>query len=851
MEGAFAGRWIAKTATMTSRKFEELLQDLRYALRMLRRSPGFTAAAVLSLALGIGANTAVFSLIDAVLLRNLPVRAPDRLVAVGDQQFVNGLSLGNERMDMVSWPVFRELRDRNHVFEDMYANGRTGQVTEGAADTTLHTARLVSGAFFHVLGIQPALGRGFEAPDADLPGRTPVVVISDSYWQRGFQRNPNIIGRRLLVNHYPLTIAGVMPRNFYGDIVGANPDMWIPMGMQPQIMNGRSFLDDRSACWLQIMGRLRPGVSLEQARAQMDALLRRVMIEHAGAKATADDIRDIRTAQVFVQPGANGFSSLRSRFSSSLFTLMALVGVVLLIACGNLANLLLARATARRREMAVRVAIGAGRARLLSQLVTESLLLAMMGGSLGLIVAFWTSQGFLRLVSGGPVPVPLDVTPDANVFLFTFGAALFTGLLFGFAPAIRAARVEVAPTLRETSRSLVDAGGRFSPGRMLVIAQVALSVLLVFGAGLFIRTVRNLQTQDFGFARENILMLQADARGSGYKPAMLATFCTSLTERLRSLRGVRSAAFSENGLFSGTDSGDTIQVPGFAPRSDHDLDTAYDRVSAGYFETIGARILSGRGIEAQDGLGAQKVAVINQSMARYFFPGQNPLGREFRINNGKDAVQIVGIVQDIRDHKVRGEVPRRFYLPSAQLGGPALEAFNFEIRTAGDPAALTELVRQAVKQFNPALRVFNISPVDEQIGDSVQQDRLLARLSAIFGAIALVLAAFGLYGVLSYNVARRSGEIGIRMALGASSGGVLWMVLSDALMLAIVGLIIGVPAAMLAGRLVASRLFGLASYDAATLFGAAAVIVCVAAFAAWLPARRAAGTDPMTALRYE
>jgi len=831
-------------------KLEALAQDLRYALRMLRRTPGFTTAAILSLALGIGANTAVFSLIDAVLLRHLPVRAPSELVAIGNQDRVNGLSSGNERTDLYSVPLFRELQRSNSVFTGMYANGRTDQVVEGPADSGRHpSTRLVSGAYFDVLGVSPLIGRTFDEAEADAPGRSPMVVISYEYWRKRFNGNPTALGRKLVLNGYPFTVIGVTPRQFYGDIVGVASDIWVPLGMQEQLMPGRKYLDDRSVCWLLLMGRMKPGISFEQARAQVTTLVRQIVIAHEGSSIDADRLRFIRKSPVPVERGDVGLSRLRLQFSGSLLTLMALVGVVLLIACGNLANLLLARATARRREIAVRLAIGAERGRILRQLITESLLLAAFGGAIGLMVAFWASRGLLLLASPGDA-IPLQISPDPRIFLFALGVSFITGVLFGVAPALRAARVEVAPTLRETARALAGSSSRLSAGRILVVVQVALSALLVFGAGLFVRTLRNLEQEDTGFARSRILMMELDPIASGYKPAAIPSMCLELMDRLRQLPGVDSATFSENGIFSGTESGESVQIPGYTPKSDIDRDVANDRVGPDYFQTVGGRILLGRDMDRRDGPGAPKVAIINEAMAQHYFPGQNPVGRHFVMDNHTTNLEIVGVAANIRDHSLRDEVRPRFYFsylqPVDNLGG-----FNFEIRTSGDPALTMSAVRDAVRQFDRGLRIFSMAPVEEQIGDRLEQEKLVARMSSLFGMIALLLAIFGLYGVLSYNVARRTSEIGVRMALGASSGGVLRMVLAEAIGMTVAGLVIAIPMSIMAARLVSSRLFGLQSSDPATMAGAAALMLAAAVFAAWLPARRAAGTDPMTALRWE
>jgi predicted permease len=499
----------------------------------------------------------------------------------------------------------------------------------------------------------------------------------------------------------------------------------------------------------------------------------------------------------------------------------------------------------------VRLAVGSGRGRLVGQLVTESLLLSFVGGGLGVILAIWASQGLLMMVSSGPRLLPLDINPDARVLGFTVAISVITGVLFGLVPAFRATRIELAPTLKESAKALSGAaGGRFSAGRWLVVAQVALSVVLLFGAGLFVRTLYNLETLDLGYARDSILMAQVDPIASGYKEKQVALLCRKLADRIAKVPGVKSATFSENGLFSGTESADNIKVPGFTPHSEGDLNTKYDQVGPGYFETVGIPILLGRGIEERDTEGATVVAVVNESMAKFYYPGQNPIGRQFRSGNPERAYQIVGVARDARDHEVRGKVSRRFY-QSVQQSDEPMYTFNLEVRALGAPAGLTASVREAVRDVDAKLRVLNIATLNNAVAQTLEGDRLVARLSAIFGAVALLLASLGLYGVQSYAVVRRTAEIGVRVALGARSADVIRMVLREALLMAAIGIAIGIPLAAAAGQLIATRLFGLTVTDPLTMAASAAVMSVVAALAGYIPAHRASRIDPMVALRYE
>ncbi|HEV7785289.1 MAG TPA: ABC transporter permease, partial [Thermoanaerobaculia bacterium] len=762
-----------------NRWFEQLLQDLGYALRTLRRSPVFALVAVLSLALGIGANTAIFSLIDALLLRTLPVREPARLVAVGDPARVSSLSSGSVRNDLFSCPLYEQIRDQNQVFTGVFASGRTGKLTLGIAPSSdaAETARgrLVSGNYFSLLGVNAVRGRTFTAQEDRGSGAAPLVVISHAYWRRRFAGDDAVIGRRITLNGYPFTIIGVAPPEFFGDIVGVATELWIPLSMQAQVNPGRAYKDRWDVDWLLLMGRLKPGVSLARARAEINVLFPRILAERAGSSFSRDLLPSSDRMRVEVTPGAAGFSLLRREFSQPLFTLMAIVALVLVVACANVANLLLERATARQKEIAVRLALGAGPARLIRQLLTESVLLSGLGGALGLLFSLWAGTALLRLV-GASTSTALDLHPDPLVLAFTAGVSILTGVLFGMAPAFRATRVELAPTLKESARSVAGggSGARWPLGKLLVVAQFAVSLLLLMGAGLFVRTLQNLQRLDLGYARDSLLLVNVDPVAAGYKGARLETFPRELAERLQALPGVTAVSFSENGIFSGTESSTTVRLEGFKSPPAGNPSLNFDRVGADYFRTTGIPLLKGRDFGPRDGVGAPRVAVINETLAKQYFASGDPLGKRLVITGPPDVeYEIVGVARDVRDHDLRAAVPSRFYIPLLQSGDLDV-APNFEIH-AREPAALVEPVRKSIQDYDRNLPMREIRPLTAMIDDSITNERIIAKLSAVFGLLALLLAALGLYGVISYTIARRVNEIGIRMALGARRTTVLWM----------------------------------------------------------------------------
>jgi hypothetical protein len=798
---------------------EPLVTDLAYAFRTLRRTPLFTLVAVLSLTLGIGANTALFSLIDALLLRSLPVADPAGLVAVGDPTQVGSLSRGSLRNEIFSYPMYKELQERNRVFSGLLASGRSGRLTVGAlggAGGETVRGRLVSGNYFTVLGVPAYRGRTFTAADDRAPGSAPYAVVSHDYWQRRMGGEPGALGRVLVLNGHSFTIVGILPPGFTGDVVGNPTEVFLPASMQPQVNPGRDFLDRWDASWLLLMGRLQPGVSMAEAKAELDRLFPQIVEAHSGSSFAAELRPDPTHLRVPVAAGGRGFSRVRQELAKPLFILMALVAMVLVMASVNVANLLLERAMGRQREITVRLSLGGGRGRLVRQLLTESLLLAAMGGALGLLFAFWAGRALLALMTSGP-SAGLGLHPDLRVLGFTLAVSLATGLLFGLAPALRASRVELATVLRQTSRGV--AGGRWQLGQVLVVVQFAVSLLLLVGAGLFVRTLGNLQKLDLGYPRERILMV-----------------------------GVEGATYSENGLFSGTESATTVRIEGYRPASGDEEAIPFDRVGPRYFEAVGISVLRGRGIGPRDDSSAPGVAVVNEALEKRYFP-HGALGRHLTFSGppADRILEIVGVSHDARDHELRGEIPPRFYLPAEQ-GVEGLTELNVEIR-AERPAALVEPVRRAIKELGPELPATDPKPLAAMIDETIHNERTVAKLSGAFGVVALILAAVGLYGVISYAVSRRTQEIGIRMALGAARSHTLRMVVRETLVLAVVGIALGVPLALFLARLVASHLFGLSPADPVTIAGATFVLILVAVLAGAIPGSRATRVEPVEALR--
>ena len=841
-------------AMKRANRVEELGQDLRYAFRTLRRNPAFTAVVVLTLALGIGANTAIFTLIDAVILRHIPVRHPEELVAIGNTARVGSLSQGSPRADLLSYPLYRDLRERNTLVSGLVASGRTGRLDLriGAAGEPQHPrGRFVSGNYFQVLGVPAQAGRTFDGSEDATIGGAPVVVISDGYWTRRFDREPSAVGKTITINGAGFTIVGVAPADYSGEIVGQITDMWIPITMQHVVMPNQKMLEDRNSDFILALGRLKPGVSLDQAKTGFTTLIHRALADNA----TKDyPVKVAREEEIFVSSGAKGFSGVRMRYTVPLYTLMVGVALVLLIICANVANLLLARAVARSREMGIRIAIGAGRSRIVRQLLTECAVLAVLSAAAGLLVSWWGSRLLLKLAADGASMIPLDLGLNLPVLAFTGATSILAVGIFGLVPALRASRVNLATTMRAQGRSVTSGGtgpARFSGGKLLIAGQVAVSLVLLVGAGLLVRSLQSVQNAEVGLDRDHLIMVRVDALDRGYRGERLRTLIRDLSDRLSRSSGVAAVTYSENGIFSGTESYSTFQIPGFTARSFNDTSAAYDNIGPGYVRAIGAHLVEGREFAATDDQRSPRVALVNAAMAKFYFPGQSAIGKTL-VFSDTVSVSIVGVIADIRDHELTTKPPRRFYRPYLQYPlGDEPGSLNYAIRTTGNPMQAIPALRQAIIAIDRELKTDDIAPLSLLMRDSIRQERLVARLATGFGALALLLAGIGLYGVLTYAVTRRTNEIGLRVALGAQQQDVVRMVLGDALRLVLAGVVVGAPLAIAATRLLRTQLHDVHPADPIAIVSALLVLTLGAVIAALIPARRAARLDPLSALRAE
>jgi predicted permease len=831
-----------------ARALEELTRDVRYALRALRSTPVFTLVVLFTLAAGIGANTAVFSLVDALLLRPLPVPDARELLIVGDATRTNSASLGSPRTDQLSYPLFQDIRQSNRALSDVFASGRTGRIDvraagDGAAEAEHPTARYVTGNYFSVLRVPAALGRVFGAEE-DRAGGSPVVVISHRYWIVKFAGDHGVIGRSISVNNVPLTVIGVAPPRFDGEIVGQRTEIWIPLTLQPILTPHRPWLEGRDINWLLAMGRLVPGVSERQAAAEITALVHRVFDEQASAG------RSRQPEPVPISSGVRGMSRMRSLYSESLTTLMIAVFLVLLIMCANVASLMIMRASARAREMSVRLALGARRLRLVRQLLTESLLLSLAGGVGGLLVADWGSRALLRAGSSGPDPIPLDARLDPRVLAFSALLAILVAVTFGLLPALRATRTDVALTLRVHSRSVASSplgsGRGWGIGKMLVAGQVALSIVLLLGTGLMLRTMSRLDNIDAGLARDRILIVAVDAGPTGLADDELLQVYYDLLERVKQQPGVTAATFSENGIFSGTESTTTLKAEGFVASAENDTSANFDLVGPNYVRAIGALLLHGRDIDARDRQHSPKVALVNTTMAQFYFGKQSPIGRYLELDSVR--YEIVGVVADVIDHDLRATPARRFYIPMAQYPNPT-QRVNFEIMTALEPAQLATPIHHAIRAANGSVDVISQLPLQELMRRSIGADRLLARIITLFATVALILSAFGLYGLMSCLTLRRRNEFGLRCALGARPSELTRMVLQESLTLITAGAVAGVPLAFAGMQLIRNRLFGVSPVDPAATVGTLVILAAAVLLAAYIPAARAARVSPLVALR--
>jgi predicted permease len=835
---------------------DEMFQDARYGLRMLLKTPGFTLAAALSLALGIGANTAIFSLIDVVLLKSLPVREPEKLVLLGKGIDVGATSnFPNKSWDLFSYPFYREMRRRNEVFSDVGAIVSLQWSVHGAVNTNGASGemaridvQIVSGSYFSTLGVNAGLGRVITDADDQVAGAHPVAVVSHAWWENQLGADPAAVGKTVTIDEVAYTIIGVAPKEFFGLTVGRAPDMWIPLSMEAQLPPGHwKGREDREWQSLHLIARLKNGVSAEQASAAVNLLFKQSLQERAGAQASIERLQDIQRAYIGLTSAGRGISTLRGEFSFSLQILMAVVGLVLLIACANVANLLLARAAARQKEFAVRLAVGAGRTRLIRQLLTESMLLAGLGAAAGIFLAWWGGRLLVLMASTGSEPLPLDVTPNARILGFTLLTSLLSALIFGTAPALRAARIEPNSSLKG-GKGPTQAASRSRFGKALVIAQVALSLLLLVGAGLFLRTLINLQNLPSGFDQQNVMLFYVDATTTGYKGAQLAALLREVEERVKATPGVQAVSFSAYFFNQGAWTSAAFTRDQNPPEGQSRI-VSNKFVGQDYFTTMGIPLLQGRMFGPQDTDKSQQVAVISETMARRLFPNSSPLGRRFgRSAENSERFEIIGVVKDAKDMSLTEEWRSIVYYPYSQGREPMS---NLVVRYSGAPEAVAQQARQAIREVSRNLPIDGVVSLSEHISRSLAQQRLVARLASFFGLLALSLACVGLYGVLSYAVARRTNEIGIRMALGARRGDVIWLVSREALALVVAGVVTGLLASLAATRTASTLLYGLEPDDPPTIAAATLLLLAVAALAGYLPARRAARVDPMAALRDE
>ena len=817
-------------------RMESLLQDLRFGVRMLFKNPGFMLIAVLTLALGIGVNTSIFSLLDAALLRSLPVRQPEQLVKL------QTLRQGGNINANFSYPAFRDYQEQNQVCSGLFAYYTTPLSLSGSSGVAERIyGTLASGDYFPVLGVQAALGRTFGSADDQTPGAHPVTVISYGLWQRRFAGSRDAIGKTITLNNYEFTVIGVAPPNFTGLVRGFSSDLWLPLMMHQLAIpdDPPDTFANRGLIWLEVMGRLKPGVTPTQATASLETL--GYQIDQANRRPGQE--------KLMIAPGEKGATWLVSEFATPLKLLMAVVGVVLLIACANVANLLLVRAGVRRKEIAVRLALGANRRRLVRQLLTESVMLALLGGAAGLLVAVW-SNDFWRLLKPADdyFPLTMESRLDGRVLGFTLLVSLLTGLVFGLAPALQASKLDFIPTLKDEAYAS-RGERRFSLRNLLVIAQVALSLVLLVGAGLFVRSLGKLQALDVGFRPERMLVASLDPSLHGYDRAKGRELYRTLLERVRSLPGVRAASLAATVSPNpgGSRIEDAVEIEGRAGRIES-VAADYNRVGPDYFTTMNMPLLRGRDFTAQDREGGPPIAVLNETMARRLFPNEDPIGRRFRFGNADPFIEVVGVVRDGKYRSLREEATLCLYQPFLMN---YRHAMNLLARTESEPQSLLPAVSSIVAALDPRLPVFNVRTLDEQVRAATAQERAAATLTSLFGALALLLAAIGIYGVMAYAITQRTREIGLRMALGAQRADVLRLVVGQGMLLVLIGVAIGMASSFALTRLLDSLLFGVSATDPLTFAGIALLLVVVAMIACWIPARRATKVDPLTALRHE
>jgi predicted permease len=852
-------------ASLGLRLWDDLRADLRYAFRMLMKSPGFTAIAVGSLALGIGANTAIFSVAKQVLLDRLGVPHPGGLRlfhwispkhSVAHHVWGDWDDPGNDgnvTSTSFPYPVYQQLQEQNKVLQDLFAFKGTGRLTvtvDGEAEAV--QGEMVSGNYYQALGVTPALGRAILPADDAVPGSGAVVVISNDFWVKRFSRSPSVIGKVISINSRPFTIIGVNSASFTGvKNAHASSEVFVPFSVQPLILpRPGSVLDDAGLWWIQIMARSKAGVPDRTAQAALDTAFQ------AELRAVAHPKKDEAIPQLILADGSRGMNETGQAMARPIYVLLALAGLVLLLACANIANLLLARSAARQREMGVRLALGARRSRILRQVLTESLLLSMLGGAAGFLLGYLGRNAIPRLMTSHWESNSFDSRFDWMIFTFTASISILTGLAFGLAPAWRAMRTQVSSDLKNSTQTATHRRKGIA-GKTIVAFQVALSTLLVVGALLFVRTLANLDAVNPGFRTDHLLLFSIQQPRTQYPPPADVALHRRLEEKLSAVPGVESLTLSTEALIS-----NNVDVDNFTPldmpkASSGNLEpSAWDNVVGdSFFSTMGIPIVAGRGFNSGDTETSPKVAVINRKLAQQFFPGMNPIGRKFRgisagINGEQEPFEIVGICSDTYFNNFRTDPPATYFVPYRQIHDIS-SGMTYEIRTHVKPESLLPLLRRAVQSVDQNLPLVDIRTQTEQIDDTIQQERIFASLTAAFGVLALILASIGIYGIMAYTVSRRTNEIGIRLALGAQARQILTMILRETSWLAVLGVATGLGGALLLTRLVRSMLFGLKPNDPTTLVASAGLLFAVALLAGWVPARRASRVEPMQALRHE
>ncbi|MBZ5554581.1 MAG: ABC transporter permease [Acidobacteriia bacterium] len=844
---------------------DHLLADVRYAVRVLLKDPLFTALAVLTLALGIGANTAIFTLLDQVLLRLLPVKNPQHLMLLT----MRGRHYGNNwGGNAISYPMYRDFQDHNEVFSGMFCRFPTRVNLTFGGQAERVEAELVSGTYFNVLGVTTVLGRPFTPEDDRLPNGHPLVILSYNFWKQRFGGDPAILGKTVTVNKHDMTVIGVAQAGFDGVELGYTSKLFIPVMMQPQVLIvPMEMLTDRRSRWVNAFGRLKPGVTQKQAKASlqpfMHSMLEMEVREPAFSRASTYDREQFLKCWIDVLSGSQGRSYFRQELSTPLWVLMAITGVVLLIACANLANLLLARATGRQKEIAVRLSVGASRGRIVSQLLVETLCLSAVGGLAGLALAFWADRALMAIYlpadSGG---LSISTVPDFRILLFTSAVTILTALLFGLVPALKTTKPDIGKTLKDQAGSVVG-GGHGGLRKTLVVTQVSLSLLLLIGAGLFLRSLNNLSRLGPGFSAERLVGFNIDPSLGGYSVEDQKIFYQQLTDSLSSIPGAQSVGLASMRILENNEWDSGMTVEGYTPGKPDDHAQPYmNQISQNYFATLGVPIVAGRDFTVKDNhevkFGPQPedwsptTVMINQEFARRYFQGQNPVGHHlgFGTDPGtRTDMEIIGVVKDIKYTNLRDDIPPQAFIP--YYGSHFMGSMTVYLRTAVDPNQLMPTVRAKVRDLDQNLPIYEMRSMEAQVNNSLTTERMIASLSTVFGFLATLLAVIGLYGVMAYTVSQRRREIGIRMALGAEPRNVIGMVMRDALLLVAIGVAVGVPFSLGVMRAVQSQLFGLTAHDPSTLALATVGLVFVACVAGYLPALRASRLDPMAALRYE